>query len=207
MAFLTLFVLSCSVKVKTEKDGVQILKAHKKIAVIPSRVTLEKRKGMPEEAIEGYQIQAGFDYQSIIYDYVQALYEKGQFTARIMDLDSVNQILTKAGYYKDTGFKHAPPGDVCRLLGVDGYILSSFYQIHPASKAMDLDTYVWTNTVPNSSSSHAHGGIGAWDGNAGKVMWNMKLSLNSYTGATAQEMVRYMMEKAVQRIPYVIVEP
>ena len=122
---------------------------------------------------------------------------QGSIKVEIMDVETVNAKLTKAGYFKDSVFTTK---EICTLLNVDGIITSSFSLSKPMSEgaavALGLLVGVWGSTNEVGVEIEIH------DASQSKMIWSYNHKLSGGTFSTPSRIVDAIMRKASKKLPY-----
>ena len=186
---------SCAKIYKSPDVSIQA-KQHQRIAIIPSKVSIRKRKPKPKEleVIKRREKAASINYQIKMQDWLLKRKTKNQILVEVQDLETTNVKLREAGYFEGKQFSSS---EICKLLGVDAIITSNYILSQPVSEdvARMLDD---CETITNEVLTN----LSIFDGKKEKIIWSYKRRLLGTLGSSRDRMVSSIVKNASKRMPY-----
>jgi hypothetical protein len=192
---ITIFITSCA-KIYYSPDAYTVAQKHKKIAIIPPKVSIAAKKKVDAEAIKEQQKTESINFQNEIYSWLLKRKMQRKINVELQEVETTNAKLAKANYPEEP----LSPGELCKLLGVDGILMSNFGLSKPMSEggAIAMTLLVGaggaTNEVNVSISIH--------DGGDDKLIWNYDHKFSGGLGSSPSSMVDVIMRKASKKMPY-----
>lgn len=178
-------------------DAMDLASAHKIIAIMPPSVAIAPSRKVSADALREQQKVESLNFQLETYSWLQRRKMQGRITTEIMDIETTNAKLRKAGY-PDSAFT---PGEWCRKIGVDGIITSNYSLSRPMSEggavAIGLIFGVWGATNEVSVS------MNIFDGINNKLIWNYSHTYSGSVGSSPAQLVDAHMRHASRRMPYI----
>ena len=193
---IAIVIQSCA-KIYYTPDCFSLANSHKTIAIIPSKISLKASKKVDAESMKEQQKTEALSFQKEIYSWMLKRKMQGRIKVEILDVETVNAKLSKAGYFNDSILS---PKDICTLLKVDGILTSSFSLSKPMSEgaavAVGLLVGAWGSTNEVGCDLEIH------DASQSKMIWSYNHKLNGGTFSTASRVVDALMRKATKKLPY-----
>jgi len=189
-------LLSGCAKIFYTSDAMPLAKAQKIVAIAPPNVSIAARKKVDGAALIEQQRTESKNFQREMYSWMLKRKMQGNITVELQDVETTNAKLANAGFYEG---KLLTPGDMCKILGVDGIMTSNYSLSKPMSEgaaiAFAVLVGVWgaTNEATVSLSIH--------DQSANKMIWNFDHKLSS-SMSTPARLVDALMRQASRKMPY-----
>ena len=189
-------MLSGCAKIFYTSDAMPLAKAQKIVAIAPPNVSIAARKKVDGAALIEQQRTESKNFQREMYSWMLKRKMQGNITVELQDVETTNAKLANAGFYEG---KLLTPGDMCKILGVDGIMTSNYSLSKPMSEgaaiAFAVLVGVWgaTNEATVSLSIH--------DQSANKMIWNFDHKLSS-SMSTPARLVDALMRQASRKMPY-----
>ena len=192
---VTILLSGCA-KIFYTSDAMPLAKAQKIVAIAPPNVSIAARKKVDAAALIEQQRTESKNFQREMYSWMLKRKMQGNITVELQDVETTNAKLANAGFYEG---KLLTPGDMCKILGVDGIMTSNYSLSKPMSEgaaiAFAVLVGVWgaTNEATVSLSIH--------DQSANKMIWNFDHKLSS-SMSTPARLVDALMRQASRKMPY-----
>ena len=196
LAAIVLIMSSCA-SVYYSPDAKQVSNNHQKIAIVPPTVSIAARKKVDAEALKEQQKTESLNFQKEMYSWF--LRRKGQNGMRvnILDVETTNAKLTKAGYFVENTMT---PSEIADLLGVDAIMTSNYSLSKPISEgaavALGLLVGVWGATNEATVTLEIH------DKGTENMIWNYNHTLSGSVETSSANVVNALMRKASRQMPY-----
>ncbi len=191
------FLLSSCAKVFYSPDSRQLAQQEKIIAIIPPHVSYTNVKKIDPEVLKQQERTESLTFQREIYSWMLKRKSQGKITQEIMDPETTNAKLKKAGYPEEP----LTASELCSALGVDGIMTSNFSLNKPISEgaavAIGVLVGVWvpTNEVKVTLSIH--------DCAQNKLIFNYDHEYSGSVGSSANRLVNALMRNASKKMPYI----
>ncbi len=186
----------------------EIVREHKKIAILPLAVTMQdtrpmRKKRVAQEDLDKMALGYETAYQRSMYSWFlrrKHRRKKAMGHVRIQDIDETNRILNENGILTSEDLAKYSKDDVMQMLGVDvlfgGNVRTETTFNRTAAAVIDVFTQVG---VPTSESEVF---IKMWDDREGEVIWSFGRIVNGSYTTDADRMVHYLMRRVSKRFPY-----
>lgn len=187
---------SCA-KIYHSPDAFSRANSHGTIAVAPPKVAIAARRKVDAEAIKEQQRTESVNFQKEMYSWLLRRKMQNRISVEILDVETTNAKLEKAGYFGDNPLS---PKEMCEVLGVDGIITSNYSLTKPMSEgaavALGLLTGVWGSTNQTTVTLDIH------DAETQKMIWNYNHKVSGATFSSAAQLVDGLMRNASKKMPY-----
>ena len=193
---LVIILFSSCAKVFYSPDAYMLAHKHKSIAILPPEVTITVKKKVDEKALKEQQKIESLNFQKELYAWLLKRKSKGKPFPEIVDIETTNAKLKKAGYPE----KPLSPAELCEVLGVDGILISNFDLSKPLSEKTAVvvgllsGMYGPTNEVRVSLS--------IFDKSKQKQIWNYNHRISGGITTTPYRLVDALMKDASKKMPY-----
>jgi hypothetical protein len=185
----TLPILSGCAKIYYSPDAMQKASTHKIIAIIAPKVAATA------SATQAQQLSESLNYQKEIYAWMLKRKSQGKITVDIQELDVTNIKLTKLDYYANP----ISSSQLCKELGVDGVITSSFSVGRTMSEGSALGVALLTGAfVPTKNAT-----IDLSINDSEKLLFNYSYKVKGGIASTPARMIDRLMREASRKMPYV----
>lgn len=171
--------------------------SHQIIAIAPPKVSIAAMKKVDAEAIKEQQKTESLNFQKEMYSWLLKRKMQNRIHVEILDVETTNAKLKKAGYFDETPMS---PSEICEVLGVDGLITSNYSLTKPMSEgaavALGLLVGVWGSTNNTTVSLEIH------DKETKKLLWNYNHKVSGSVGSSPAQLVDNLMRNASKKMPY-----
>ncbi len=190
---------ACDPLIYLAKDGKEIMKTHKIIAILPFHVDYDLKNGAnidlktihEQEKIDGYYVQK--QAQGFL------LFKMNTFSVEIQEINKTNSILQK----ENISYDSLPSLDktfLAKILGVDAILYGDVHtnkvMSEGAAVAIDLLTNFWAPTNRIEVNATIHNGADA------KLLWQYNQVQKGGIASTSQGMTRNLMQDIAYHFPY-----
>ena len=196
LAFSPLFIPGCA-KVYMIHDAQQLPTSHQIMAIVPHKVSIPATNKIDGEALKEQQRTESLNFQREMYSWILRRKMQNKIVVEVLDIETTNAKLRKAGYFDDVVMT---PSEICDVLEVDGVLTSNYALAKPMSEgaavALGVITGVWgpTNEVTISLDIH--------DRKTKKMIWNYNHQMSGSAFSSANSMVDDLMRQASKKMPY-----
>ncbi|MCF8238328.1 MAG: hypothetical protein K9I85_09260 [Saprospiraceae bacterium] len=193
---ISLLVMSCA-KVYYSPESAAMADQHRIIAVAPPTVSIVAKKDVDKEALQEQQRTESRNFQNEMVSWLLRRKQQNKIHVNILDLETTNVKLTRAGYFDGTLLT---PGELCDLLEVDGIITSNYALTKPMSEgaalAIGVLVGVWGTTNETTVTMGLH------DRASNTQIWNYNQTVSGSVGSSPARLVDNLMQQASRRMPY-----
>ena len=155
---------------------------------LPKNVTLEQIKN--NEKAESGQMQEGM--------YTYLLRKSKDYTVTFQEVERTNALLKKAGVFES--FDEVLADSLCKILGVDAVIKSSWSYQKTGSEGAAIATAVLFGVATNTGSGQLVMQINR--ASDGGMMWRMAKEMNEGAFSSANILMERMMRKVGRVFPF-----
>tara|TARA_B110000046_G_C12922100_1_gene367600 strand:- start:291 stop:899 length:609 start_codon:yes stop_codon:yes gene_type:complete len=190
---LTIFASSCA-STYLAPNGKETALRHKKLAVIMPKVTIEARKKVEAKAILESQISSATEFQQELYKWVLKRKDKGQFVVDFQDVSQTNALLRDI-----EGVNLLSTDELCKLLNVDGIIISNFGLSKPMSPAAAIAS---TLLIGFGVTNEVAVSISIKDCTSNSLLWKYDHKYQGGLFSSPAQLVNGLMRDASKKMPY-----
>ncbi|MBA9075912.1 hypothetical protein [Rufibacter quisquiliarum] len=180
-----------------------IAKEHKKLAILPFEASIGMRpnqmKTMTPERIKEIEKNEGLAVQSALQTYFLKESGKDDYTVSFQDANTTNALLLKNNITAEN-IKSFTPGELAKVLGVDGLIMGTFKTDKPMSDGASLALGLAVGFYGATNSGKT--AINIYDGGSGELLWKYEKTLSRGLGSDTSTIINTIMRKASKRFPY-----
>lgn len=194
---IVFLIVSCA-KIYTSPDAYTISKNHKTVAILLPVVSIAANKKVDAESMKEQQRTEAYNFQKEIYSWLLKRKMQGKFSPEILDIETTNIKLQKAGYPENP----LTPSEICEVLGVDGLITSNFGLSKPMSDGGAVALYVFTGA--SGSTNEVRVTLSIHDKATKKLIWNYEHKYSGGLGSSPASMVDGLMKHASKKMPYTV---
>lgn len=188
---------SCA-KVYYSPDAASLASRHKKIAIIPPKVSIVPRKKSDLQALKEQQKLESVNFHQEIYSWLLRRKMQNKMRVEVLDLETTIAKLKEVGYPEERALT---PVELQDLLGVDGILTSNFSLSKPMSEggaiALGLILGVW------GATNEVVVGMEIYDRPKEKVIWSFNHKISGNTFSTPARLVEQLMRQASKKMPYI----
>lgn len=176
-----------------------VLSTARTVAILPFRVAISYKK-LPKnttldqikdnEKAESIQMQQGM--------YTYLLRKANDYSVTFQEVDRTNTILKKAGVFNT--IDEVLPDTLCKILGVDAIIKSSWSYAKTGSEAGAIASVLLLGVAKSTGSGQLVMQIN--EAKKGEMVWRMAKEMNEGTFSSANELMERMMRKVGRLFPF-----
>ena len=222
LLFLMIIVsASCSplLPVTTTNGAKSVWLSHKRIAVVPLRISSPDNKKLSPREFEQEMInmqKLSFSILNNINSVLKRQYDQSNLSVQLMSSDSVLMLLGQNGYNYNS-LPHNNLNQYCKLLKVDAVITGDVEFLSPEGFAFLV--LLRPAYLPDPGIEKARVVLSVYDKNSAKPIWkfsesNTAKDYNKYyrpsniiNVSNEEYLIAYMFDKAMKALPYVINSP
>lgn len=171
----------------------------KKVALLPFNVSISYKKmpkGLTLEQIKDNESAESIQMQQGMFTYL--LRKANDYSVAFQEVDRTNAILKKAGVFNS--LNEILPDSLCKLLGVDAIVKSSWSYAKTGSEAGAIASALLLGVSKGTGSGLLVMQInGAKDG---EMAWRMSKEMNEGAFSSANELMERMMRKVGRLFPF-----
>jgi hypothetical protein len=176
-----------------------VIATHKTVAILPLKATIGYKrlpKGFDAEGNKLEEQKLGISMQQGMYTYL--LRKADLYTVSFQDVERTNTLLKKAGVFDK--LDEQLPDDLCKILGVDAVIKSSYAYEKTGSEAGAIAKAL----VFGGGGSTASGDLvlQIYNGTDGILLWRFYKQMNEGVFSAGNELMVRMMAKIARNFPY-----
>ena len=190
---LSIFASSCA-SIYLAPNGKETALSHKKLAVIMPKVSIEARKKVEAKAILESQISSAIEFQQEIFKWVLKRKGKGQFVVDFQDISQTNALLRDI---EDINILSTD--ELCKLLNVDGIIISNFGLSKPMSTGGAIAS---TLLLGYGATNEATVSISIKDCISNSLLWKYDHKYQGGLLSSPAQLVDGLMRHASKKMPY-----
>jgi hypothetical protein len=177
----------------------ELVQNAKTIAILPFKATVTYKrmpKGASVESLQEEEKKLSSSMQEGMLTYL--LRKSNNYTVKFQDVDRTNALLKKAGIYGD--IDAILPDSVCKILGVDGIIKSTWTYEKTGSEA---------GAIVMALAIGINKGVGSgaltlklYGASDGELAWRFYKEMNESAFSSASELMERMMKKVGRNFPF-----
>lgn len=205
LALLVTFAASAQTReIYTNPKFKELAVAHKTLAVLPFRTTLQLRpaevnKNGGPEGVRVLEEREGLGVQSAMQSYLLKLKSGNDIAVDVQDVARTNALLAKNGVTTERMLTMTME-ELAQLLGVDGVISGTFESSQPMSGGAAVAMLmVGGFSGPTNTGKLA---ISINDGKSGDLLWKYDKTLARGLGSDTNSIITTIMRKASRQFPY-----
>ena len=175
------------------------LAKHKIVAIVPFRITISYKrmpKGFDNEANKANELKEGFNMQQGMFTYL--LRKADKYSVSFQDVERTNALLRKFKMLDQ--IDEILPDSLCKILGVDAIIKSSYAYQKTGSEAGAIAKTLLFGVGGSTGSGSLTMQI--YNGSDGLLQWRFYKSMNEGVFTSADELMVRMMKKVARNFPY-----
>lgn len=177
-----------------------LIKEHKKVAIIPFDVIISVKKlpkGTTAEDLRNQEKVESLNIQNSMYTFFLKKIEN--YTIAFQDVAHTNAVLAKAGINSETIKEHTMD-ELAGILQVDAIISGTVITEKPISEgaavAIALIAGVGTRTNMATVTLNIHNGSDA------TLLWRFQRELSGTIGSSADDLINILMRQVARNFPY-----
>ena len=175
------------------------LAKHKIVAIVPFRITISYKrmpKGFDNEANKADELKEGFNMQQGMFTYL--LRKADKYSVSFQDVERTNALLRKFKMLDQVD--EILPDSLCKILGVDAIIKSSYSYQKTGSEAGAIAKTLLFGVGGSTASGSLTMQI--YNGYDGLLQWRFFKSMNEGAFTSADDLMVRMMKKVARNFPY-----
>jgi hypothetical protein len=186
----------------THPNFAELSKTHKSIAVLPFKVTIDKKK-LPKnvtlEMIAASEREEGTEFQRQLYARFLQRAQAGEYSVGFQDVDQTTTLLTRAGLTVDSLAMHTKD-EIAKILSVDALVSGTIHQAQPTSTGMAMaQTFIFgfsgsTQRVDINMTVH--------NGADGVLLWSYDHTDKGGLANSVEAMTKSLLKKVAGNFPY-----
>ena len=188
----------------THPEFGEITKSHKVIALLPFRVTIDKKnlpKNVTMEMLAASEKEEGMEFQRQFYARFLQRAQEGAYRVECQDVDHTNALLIQAGMQPDN-LVGVPRDSIARVLKVDALVSGAVAQAHPTSTGTAM---IQTALLGFSGSTQRVDiDVMIHNGSDGKLLWSYDHTDKGGLSNNIEAMVKSLLKKATGNFPYLV---
>jgi hypothetical protein len=213
MKFRTLFFLLTLVsfvgfsqtrEIYVNPDFNQLVKTHKKLAILPFKTIIKLRpkqmEKMTPEQLAQLQKDEGLAVQSAMQTYFLKRKEQHDFVVSFQDLQTTNAQLAKHNI-DEANLEKYTPAELARILEVDAVITGILSTDKPMSDGASAALGILVGIYGPTNSGKCT--ININDGATGDLLWKYEKTLSRSLGSDTNTVINTIMRKASRQLPYI----
>ena len=172
---------------------------HKIVAIVPFRITISYKrmpKGFDNEANKAEELKQGFNMQQGMFTYL--LRKADKYSVSFQDVERTNALLRK--FKMLDNIDEILPDSICKILGVDAVIKSTYSYEKTGSEAGAIAKTVLLGFGGSTGSGSLTMQIN--NGSDGLLLWRFFKSMNEGAFTSGDELMIRMMKKVARNFPY-----
>lgn len=186
----------------TNPNFAELSKSHKTIAILPFKVTIDKKK-LPKnvtlEMVATSEREESVDFQRQLYARFLQRAQDGEYSVGFQDVDQTMTLLTRSGITADSLALHTKD-EIAKLLSVDALVSGTIHQAQPTSTGMAMaQTIIFgfsgsTQRVDINMSVH--------NGADGALLWSYDHTDKGGMANSVEAMTKSLLKKVAGNFPY-----
>lgn len=177
----------------------KVLSTSKTVAILPFRVSISYKK-LPKnttlEQVKDNEKAESIQMQQGMYTYL--LRKANDYSVTFQEADRTNALLKKAGVFD--AIDETLPDTLCKILGVDAVIKSSWSYAKTGSEAGAIASALLLGVAKSTGSGQLVMQIN--EAKKGEMVWRMAKEMNEGTFSSANELMERMMRKVGRVFPF-----
>lgn len=186
----------------THPSFAELAKGHKTIAILPFKVTIDKKK-LPKnvtlEMVAASEHEESVEFQRQLYARFLQRAQDGDYSVGFQDVDQTITLLTRAGITADSLSLHTKD-ELAKLLSVDALVSGTIHQAQPTSTGAAMaQTLIFgfsgsTQRVDINMSVH--------NGADGALLWSYDHTDKGGLANSVEAMTKSLLKKVAGNFPY-----
>lgn len=194
---LITIITSCA-KIYQTEDAIPLAQSHKIIAIIPPSVSINTNKKIDGDVMKEQQKTESLNFQKEIYSWLLTRKSQGKIMQEVMDVETTNAKLNNAGFNE----KSFTQEELCKILGVDGIIVSNFALSKPMSEGAAIVFDVLGSGA--GATNEVRVSMTITDCSGKKIIWNYDHKYSGGIGSSPSRLVETLMREASKKMPYFV---
>lgn len=186
----------------THPNFAELSKAHKTIAILPFKVTIDKKK-LPKnvtlEMVAASEREESVEFQRQLYARFLQRAQNGEYSVGFQDVDQTTTLLQRAGITVDSLSLHTKD-EIAKLLSVDALVSGTIHQAQPTSTGVAMaQTLIFGfsgSTQRVDINMHVHNGAD------GALLWSYDHTDKGGLANSVEAMTKSLLKKVAGNFPY-----
>ncbi len=180
----------------------ELSEAHKTIAVLPFKVTIDTArlpKGMTLEMVQKSEREEGLEFQKQLYARFLQRSQDGEYRVGFQDVDQTNVLLARSGITADSLALHTRD-EVAKVLGVDALVSGTIHQAQPTSTGAAMaQTFLLGFS---GSTQRVDINMVVHNGADGALLWSYDHTDKGGLANSVEAMTKSLLKKVAGNFPY-----
>lgn len=180
----------------------ELTRDHKKVAVLPFTVNIDKKnlgKNTTIEMIEQAEQEESLEFQRQLYARFLQRAGEGEYTIEFQDVDQTNALLSKTGISPDSLAGHTRD-EIAGVLGVDALISGNIHQARPTSTGMAVAQTLLIGF--SGSTQRVDINLTVHNGADGSLLWSYDHTDKGGIANSVEAMTKSLLKKVAGNFPY-----
>ena len=192
---VALLIEGCA-KIYYTPDSRSVAQSHQIIAIAPPIVSVAASKNVSADAMIEQQKTESINFQREMYSWLLKRKMQGSISVEIQDVNITNAKLSEAGYLNA---QLATPEEMCKVLGVDAVMTSTYALSKPMSQGAAIAMYLFVGFAGATNQTTVD--LSVHDYKTNKMIFDFNHKLGTTFGSAAS-LVDALMRKASKKLPY-----
>jgi len=186
----------------THPNFAELSKAHKTIAILPFKVTIDKKK-LPKnvtlEMVAASEREESVEFQRQLYARFLQRAQDGEYSVGFQDVDQTTTLLQRAGITVDSLALHTKD-EIAKLLSVDALVSGSIHQAQPTSTGVAMaQTLIFGFS---GSTQRVDINMNVHNGADGALLWSYDHTDKGGLANSVEAMTKSLLKKVAGNFPY-----
>lgn len=186
----------------TNPNFAELAKSHKTIAVLPFKVTIDKKK-LPKnvtlEMVEASEREESTEFQHQLYARFLQRAQAGEYSVGFQDVDQTTTLLNRAGITVDSLALHTKD-EIAKLLSVDAVVSGTIHQAQPTSTGVAMaQTLIFGFS---GSTQRVDINMNLHNGADGALLWSYDHTDKGGMANSVEAMTKSLLKKVAGNFPY-----
>lgn len=190
-------LLSSCARIFYSPDATMLATSHSSIAILPPSISIAAKRKTDVEVIKEQQRTESLNFQKEMYSWMLRRKMQGRITQEILDIETTNAKLKKAGYPETP----LTPSEMCEILGVDGVLGSNYALSKPMSDGAAVALALLAGAY--GATDELSASLNITDCANKKLIWNYDNRFSGGLGSSPARLIDQVMRQASKRMPYI----
>lgn len=194
-------MMTACATVYTDENFAEFQDVHKKVAILPFDVTIERKKipeDMTMEMLDAAEKEEQDLFQKQLYTQFLNRYEKGKYSVTFQDIDETNVLMRRSGMDGEN-MADFTKAEIGKALGVDSVISGQIKRSKPMSTGAAIAT---TFLFGFGSTNKVNVNMNIHDSESGTLLWSYDHEMSGGLTTSAEGVARSLMKDTAKKFPY-----